>query len=200
MARTTAEILLQLEAALPSWALPLRPVLAGIAAQVAQVEATGEALVDSTTVEGAEGVWLTLLAKGYGVHRSTAETDATVRLRLQAPPDQLTRPAVLDAANALLAALTATEATMIEPWDDGFADRDAWADRTILCDQHNSFVLVLPLVGEAVSGSAYLDRDAYMDFDFAGSDGEHPVYEAIRALINDLRAAGVRFWIHIEEE
>ena len=200
MARTTAEILLQLEAALPSWALPLRPVLAGIAAQLAQVEATGESLVDFTTVEGAEGAWLTLLARGYGVQRATGETDPSIRMRLQASPDQLTRPAILGAANAMLAGLTDRQASLIEPWDDGFADRDAWADHTILCDQHNSFVLVLPLVGEAVTGNAYADRDAYADFDFAGSDGEHPVYEAIRALINDLRAAGVRFWIHIEEE
>lgn len=198
MPRSAAEIAAQGMAALPPWAKPLEPIIAGLAAELALVEATGEDFANSTTVGGAEGIWLTLLAQGYGVDRSTGEPDSSVRIRLRAPEDQATRPAILAAVNATLAPYTADEATMLEFWDDGFADRDAWADLSVLCDLHNSFVLVLPLIGTALEGGSYADFD-YADACYAGADGEHPIYEAVRSLVNRLRAAGIRWWIHIEE-
>ena len=199
MARTAAEIAAQGMAALPPWAKPLDPVIGGLAAELALVEATGADFANSTTVGGAEGVWLTLLARGYGVDRATGEADASLQIRLRTPEDQATRPAILAAVNAALLPYTASHADMLEFWDDGFADIDAWADSTVLCDRYNSFVLLLPLVGTALSGGTFADVD-FADRDaYAGADGEDPIYEAIRSLVNRLRAAGIRWWMHIEE-
>lgn len=199
MSRSTAEIAAQGVAVLPPWALPLAPVIGGLAAELALVESTGADFANSSTVGGAGGIWLTLLAHGYGVDRATGEADASLQIRLRAPEDQATRPAILAAVNAALAPYTADEATMLEFWDDGFADIDAWADRSVLCDRYNSFVLLLPLVGTALFGGTFADVD-FADRDaYAGADGEDPIYEAIRSLVNRLRAAGIRWWMHIEE-
>lgn len=198
MARSTLQILLQLERQLPDWMRPLRPHLAGIAAMLADCEQRGEQFADATTVAGADGIWLSLLARGYGVVRSTGETDASVRRRLRHPDRALTRRSILEAVNALLQDAGAGDAVMLEPWDEGFADRDAWADRTVMASAHNSFVLVIPLVGEAVSGDSYADWD-YADVGaYAGSDGEDPLYQALVAMVDGLRAAGVRWWIAID--
>jgi hypothetical protein len=199
MARTTAAILAQLERFLPPRYAAYRDVLAGGAAGLAEADALWEDLADAATIGGADGVFLRLRARGFGIQAQGDETDASIRSRIRSVEGQVTRPAILAAVNALLAPYTATEATMLEPWDEGFLDYDCYSDDTRLCDAHNSFVLVLPLVGDQVGGSSYID-DGYIDIDlYVGASGEeHPVYEAIRVLVNRIRAAGIRAWMAID--
>ncbi|MCI0346891.1 MAG: hypothetical protein L0221_15845 [Chloroflexi bacterium] len=198
MARTTAELLAQLERFLPPRYSAYRPVLAGVAAALQAAEAAGAGLAEAVTVEGATGAFLTLLARGYGVTPATGESEDSIRYRLRNAEEQVTRDAILTAVNALLAEFTVDEATILEPWDEGFADVDAWSDSTILADQPLSFVLVCPLVGDEELGGTYADID-YLDGDaWAGDGTQHPVYAAIVVLVERLRAAGISWWLHID--
>lgn len=217
MARSTAVLLEQLLRFLPPQYRAASDILGGLAAQLAQVEASGDDLVLATTIDGAEDEWLTLLARGYGVRRGSSESDDTVRERIRVVDDALTRPAILDAVNALLAPYTATEATMYEHFDSGFfadvdyADQDD--DSIRVYDQHNSFTLLVPdLSGLSTSygkfalqpaesedaDAAYADADTYAVADSADTT-EHVVYGAIQATVERLRAAGVRWWLLRDE-
>jgi hypothetical protein len=187
MARTTDELLAQLERFLPPEMAPLRPVLAGIAAMMRQAELFKDACIDAAKHTTAEGIWLTLLAQGYGVRRATGESDASLLDRLQNVPDALTVTALEDAANRLLADLTGTEAYILEHWANRFfCDGDGYCDQgDPLLDQHNAFALVCPLVGDLPSSETY-------------PTGEHAVYAAIFAAIQQLKAAGVRWCLVVQ--
>jgi hypothetical protein len=200
VARTTADILAQLERFLPPRYASIRPTLAGIAAVFARVELSGEDLALATTIGGAEGAWLRLIARGYGVYAQDGESDASIRERIRNVEGQVTRPAILAAVNALLAPFTDTPARMIERVDDGFWNVNFWWDTTIFCGPSRFFVLVLPRIGNIGTGSSYWDS-AYFDNDFfwgGGDAGVHPVYHAIAALVNRIRAAGVSWRLTIE--
>jgi hypothetical protein len=199
VSRTTAQILEQLLRFLPDRFRSYSDVRGGGAAGLAEAEALWEELAAAATIGGAEGVILRLRARGFGIYAQGDETDATLRARMRGVEGQVTRPAILDAVNALLAPYTATEAGMLEGKDEGFWDVDFWWDSTIFADQHNAFVLVLPLLGDEVVGASYFDCDDYFDVDFYwGSGVEHAVYASIGALVRRIRAAGIRVWIHIE--
>lgn len=199
MSATTAQLLAQIERFGPRRYLAVRAILAGIAAQLAAADAVVESFATSSTVGGASGAWLTLLARGYGIDRGPEETDAALRERLVSPAALVTRAGILALVDALLDAVGADPASMLEPWDEGFADVDAWCDITRHCGEHNSFVLVVPLVGDQVGGASYLDHD-YLDSDvFGGLAGEeHAVYAAIRAAVMRARAAGIRATLAID--
>jgi hypothetical protein len=198
VSRTTAQILEQLLNFLPDRFRSYSDVLGGGAAGLAEAEALWEELAAAATIGGAEGVILRLRARGFGIYAQGDETDASIRSRIRSVEGQVTRAAILEAVNALLEPYTGTDAGMLEPWNEGFLDYDCYSDDTRLCDAHNSFVLVLPLVGDRVGGSSYLDVD-HIDSDiYLGASGEeHPVYEAIRVLVNRIRAAGIRCWMAI---
>lgn len=187
MARSTDELLEQLERFVPPEYAPLRPVLAGLAAMLVEAEETTDGLITSQTVGGAEGIWLTLLARGYGVDRATDETDSSLRYRLRNPEQQLTKAAILEAVNALLAEYTADEAELLEHWANGIYmteeddDTDIFFDDAEIFDQHNAFTLRCPLLDPFEVGD------------------EHPVYVAIVVLVEQLRAAGVRWWLIVED-
>ena len=200
MSATTAQLLAQIERFGPRRYLAVRAILAGIAAQLAAADAVVESFATSSTVAGATGAWLTLLARGYGIDRGPEETDAALRERLVSPASLVTRAGILALVDALLDAVSADPAKMLEPWDEGFADVDAYCDVTRHCGEHNSFVLVVPLVGDQVGGASYLDVDDYLDSDvFGGLSGEeHAVYAAIRAAVMRARAAGIRATLAID--
>lgn len=182
MARSTATLLAQLRRFLPPGYAAAEPLLAGLAAELAEVETAGDALVDATTVAGASGIWLTLLARGYGLRRATDESDASLRARLVAPEAQVTRAAILAAVNAILAEYTVEEAVLVEHWAaEGYADIDCWADQTPIYDQHNAFTLECPIVGS-----------------FPTPGSEHAVYGIIAAAAEAMRAAGVRWWLVVD--
>jgi len=199
VARSTATLLEQLERFLPPEYEGLRPVLAGMAAAMAEAESAGDDLVDEVTVSGADGIWLQLLAKGYGLSKGYGESDAELRARLQSPEDQLTREAILAVVNDLLSTYTATEASMVEWFEGPAVDVDAWCDLSTIVDPSNRFVLELPLVGDFPHLGAAIDLDAYADVDaWLGTGIEHPIYATIWAAVDRLRAAGVQWCLFVD--
>lgn len=152
-------------------------------------------------LSGAEGIWLDLHAIGYGLLRSPGEDDTTLRARLRNVDDRATRPAILDAVDAILSQF-GEFATMIEWWEEPFLDVEEtvapgglYLDSTFLSGGPNSFLLLVPEVGlgYAVSPDPHLDLDAYLDSLFLGVDVQDPVYSAIVAEVERLRAAGIRW-------
>jgi len=194
-----AVLVAQIERFLPPGFSASREILAGVAAALDRARQVNEDLALASTIGGAEGKWLTLMARGYGLSRATHETDVSVRRRLRNVEDRLTCQAILDAVNRLLEPYTATEAVLYEWFDE---DGAFWLDFDFLDDQRilgewNTFYLFVPLLGEAAWGDAFLD-DAFLDDAFLGAGPEHPVYPAIVAEVERLRAAGVR-WLMILE-
>ena len=202
MARTTSQLLTVLERFLPPQMQAARPLLAGLAAQAAAVEAAGDDLADGATVAGADGIWLTLQAHGLGLHRAHGEVDADLRTRLRSPEQQLTPASILAAVNLLLASYTSDEAELHEHHAEGlYLDVDLWMDRSSWYDQHNAFTLVCPLVGDYPVGHSFFDAaaGAWLDQDlFFGDYVEHPIYATIAAAVERLRAAGVRWWLVVD--
>jgi hypothetical protein len=200
MARTTDQLLAQLERFVPPQLRPLRPVLAGICAMLRRGEIAADDFSLSSTIGGAEGIWLTLLARGYGVERATGESDESLRARLRNVEDKLTKTRILRRVNELLSEYTDEQAELLEHWANGFYfDNDDYFDDDLVLDQHNAFTLVCPLVGDEIPvGNDYLDS-MYLDDAYLGSgEGIHPVYLAIVAEVERLRAAGVRWWLLVE--
>lgn len=184
MALTTDQVLAQLERMLPPRYAASRAVLALYAAMIAKALQVAELdFIPSTTVAGAEGQWLTLLASGYGITRSTGESDASVRTRIRAIEDALTVSAIEDAVDALLADLTAVPCELVEHWHAPLvADTDdlEWAaitDHSHLFDEHNAFTVIVP------------------DF---GDFPDDAIYAAVVAEVERLRGAGVRAYILAE--
>lgn len=199
MSRTTAEVLTELRLYMPAHtADPLDPLLGGVAAMFAQAESTNEALSLASTIGGAEGVWLDLIALGDGMRRQSGESDADLRTRLRTPIQAITKANLEAAANAILDGYGESGAYIVEWADGGFADVDAYADDTILVDPYNRFVLVVPLIGDPIVDGVYLG-DGYADEDYVGDGGESPAYASIWAAIERLRAAGVRWSMFIQE-
>ena len=175
MARSVEALLARFLGLIPeSWG-PLRAVIAGVCAQLALAESTSDTFVDQTTIEEAEGIWLTLLARGYGVDRADGESDESLRLRLRNPERQVIKDAIGDAATALLE--ESDEALVIEHWAAPHMalDVDAACDVTDLFDQHNAFTVIVP-EGYTVD-----------------------VYAAILQEVDRVRAAGVRWWLVVED-
>lgn len=196
MALSTDDLLIVLGRHLPTRFGAVEDALAGFAAAMAQASTAASDLEVSTTVAGAEGKWLTLLAKGYGVQRATGEEDATVRTRLQNVEDALTKDSILVAVNAILAEYTDEQATMIEWWesDGAFYLDSSYLDTDRLLGEWHTFYLFLPFLGERDWGDFFLDS-SYLDTDFLGGGQGHPVYASIIATVERLRAAGTRWLI-----
>jgi len=93
-------------------------VLGGPARAMARVRGSAEALRLLTRVETGEGIWLTLHARGLGVNRATDEADAVLRRRIRQVADAVTKPAILDAVNDALSAVTGETATLTQ-WYEG---------------------------------------------------------------------------------
>lgn len=181
MALTTAQVLAQIEKLLPPRYAASRAVLSLYAAMIAKVQQVAELdFIPSTTIAGAEGQWLTLLARGYGITRATGESDASVRTRLLTVEDALTVSAIEDAVDALLADLTAVPCELVEHWQAPLVlDTDDldWAlitDNSYFFDRHNAFTVIVP------------------DF---GDFPDDAIYAAIVAEVDRLRGAGVRAYI-----
>jgi len=176
-------------------------VVAGFVAALQAGQAFVEDLVDSTTIEKAEGKWLALLARGYGVIKSTGEDDEDLRARLRNFEDKLTRPAIEAAVNAMLAAHTGDQA-VVHDWhaDDGccWADHD-YCDDQRLFGEWLTFYVVAPLLGEMAWGDLYCDEAYCDDEHHVGGGPDHTIYEAIRVLVERIRAGGTR-WLLITEE
>lgn len=193
MPRTTQELLDRLFAFLPPEYESAEPLLAGLAAAQNEAEIAVDSLSDSlpfgpmavtlpdgsvVTYLGAEDIWLDLHAKGYGLTRSVGESDAQLRIRLRTITERVTRPAILDAVNVLIAP-HAVVATMVEWFEEPFLDLvetvavGGWyLDSTLLSGGPNSFVLYVPVIGAGYS---------------------EPIYDSVISLVETLRAAGIQW-------
>lgn len=107
--------------ALPSWVRTPDEVLASAAKSVAMARAQGEYLFSQALITQATGAtsvspdWLDQHARDRGTSRQAGELDPVLQTRLRVVPDAITRQALLDAANAILAAAgVAGSAAMLE--------------------------------------------------------------------------------------
>ena len=199
-ARSISQVAAELSRFMPAHLSgPAAAVVGGGAASMQAAESLGYELAAETTITEADGIFLDLLARGRNMQRASGETDAGLRERCRLFDLGVTKANILAAVNAILAEYTASQAYILEGWDDGFADIDCWADTTILCDPGRFFVLVCPLVGDALTTGAYADTD-FADFAYLGAGVEHPVYGAIIPVVTRLRASGVHWRLHICSE
>lgn len=195
MARSTADLLDQLEHFLPPEYEPMRPHLAGLAAQMREAELAGDTLEAQTKIGQAVGAFLTLIGRGYGLDRTSEETDDQFRNRIRVLEDRLTKPAIEAAVNELLAAYTTDVCEVVEHWEGGAFVDQAYLDQDYLYSAHNAFTVIAPLIGDFPAGEDYVDQ-SYVDQAYVGMGGaDHPVYPAIIARVEQLRAGGVRWWL-----
>jgi hypothetical protein len=204
MARTTDEVLAQLRKLLPAHYASAEALLAGFAAALGLAEVALDTLRDLATVEDGTGMWLTLQAHGYGLRRATGETDESLRIRLRAVEDQVTRPAIKAAVDRLIAP---DECQIIEWFDQPYLDDEgetgAWLDCSgcWVSGGPQSFLVVVPMQSTGfASGDGYLDSTLYLDVESYLAEGpEDPAYAAIINEVERIRAAGV-FWRLVLEE
>ena len=197
MARDVDTLVAQIRRWLPPGFVAMEPVLAGMVAPLALMEAQGEEFADSVTLEGAEGPWLSLLPRGYGIRRQDLEDDPAVRTRLRSPEDQITGPAILARVNALLEPYTAEEAILVEWWETGaYLDYSYYLglDSRLSVSWH-SFLVVIPDLAEWEG--AYLDHGMYLDLHSYLGRPSPSVRQHIAEEIHRIRAAGVRAWLAI---
>lgn len=102
MARTADELLDVALGSVDPVFHPLRPLLSGIAAAMALVEADAETQMDSAVPGLSDGVWLDLVAEGFGLRRQNGELDATLKIRISTPTFLATTKAIKDAVDAIL--------------------------------------------------------------------------------------------------
>lgn len=196
MARTVDELLARLLQFLPTQYASMADLLVAIPGAFALVESKLEEFVTASSIEGASDIWLTLMAAGYGVERSTAEADETLRTRLRNVEGSTTPGAILDLVNAMVATHGVT-AELVEWWEGPFlsvpGDDGAWANSSYASGGPSSFTIRIPQIGVLATGDSFLDL-CFLDNDaFAGADGEDPIYAAILAEVERKRPAGVRW-------
>ena len=215
MARTVQELLDRLLAFLPPEYESAEPLLAALATAMWGAELAADSILDvlpfgpaaynlsnGTPVShaGATGIWLDLHAAGYGLHRAPGELDAQLQTRLRSVADRVTKPSIQDAVDNLLLPFGVT-AVIVEWWDEPYLDvaepitGGLYLDSTFISGGHHSFLVVVPSVGLGfnVSPDPFLNVDAWLDSMFLGSDVSDPVYAAIVAEVERLRAAGVQW-------
>lgn len=205
MARSTDEILTQLLKLLPGQYAAAEPLLAGQAAALALAEAAIEELQPLATIEGGEGIWLTLHAHGLGVHRAPNESDETLRLRLRTVQDQVTKPAIEAAVNRIIAPDVCRVVEWFEgPYLDWEGDGGAWLDNgdCLLSGGPRSFLVVIPKQSTDFEWGQHLDVNLWLDNEDAwlGEGPEDPVYAAICNEVERIRAAGTFWRLVLEEE
>jgi hypothetical protein len=216
VARTTAELLAQLKRFMPSHYWAMEPHLAGVAAMMARADQVSEDLVEASTVGGAEGVWLALLAHGYGVDKVTSEDDRSVRIRIRNPENQVTKPAISEAVNAILNDAGAADGRVANWWEDDVSCW-AWNELSTITDGANYcndcstgdywlvFIVIVPMIGAHPGIGSYCDTDGddnYIDIDCYAGGGDpgvlSPVYDAIIDEVDRIKAAGVRWWLIVD--
>jgi hypothetical protein len=161
-------------------------------------------LLETSTIAGASDIWLTLLAKGYGVDRATGEPDPSLRSRLRAADGSTTRPALLEAVDRLIAPYTDTPSEMIEWFEAPFLDVEevegAWCDIATVSGGPQSFLIFIPEIGDLPALDSFFDSNAWLDHEaWLGIDGESPIYAAIVAEVEKKRPAGTRWALVIGE-
>lgn len=183
MPQTTDELVEELLRMLPERYQASRAVLASVAAQLAKISNVAELdFIPQSTFGDSSGPFLTLIARGYGIFRSTGEGDAALLTRLRNIEDALTVDSITDAVDALLAPRTAVPSVLIEHWtaplvlDTDDLDHAFILDNSSFYDAHNAFTLIIPDFGD--------DTD--------------PIYASVISEVERLRGAGVRWFLILE--
>jgi hypothetical protein len=222
MARTAAARLAQAMRFVPPVLAPVEPLLAAAAGGLAAVEGAAEDLARRSTVEGAAGRWLELLAAGAGLQRADGEVDAALRARLRTPEAMLTRAALVEVLEQQLAPYAAPAPTLVEWFDPGaWVGHDAFVGlaRT---RRWRTVAAVLPVgpaawegafAGAAWSGRSAFARSyvglAFTGLAWAGAPAAarptafcgvlpHPALAPARAALARRRAAGVRAFVVLD--
>lgn len=201
MARTVEQLEAEQLSHLPPRFERLRDLLVAYSAVYARVSEVLDELVASTTIEHAEGLFLHLMAHGIGVEPGTDESPTSLRMRMRSIEDAVTRPALIAAADRVLEAHgETTGADMVEwfdePWLDIVDDEQggAYLDSTYPSGGPRTFLLRVPYAGDFVLDE-FLD-DMWLD---DPGDDEPPVYAALIAEIERLRAAGIQWRLCLME-
>lgn len=179
---TVSDYIEQLKAYLPGLFSARDELLAIFAGAMVEVLSRAETLASLVDIGTSTGIWLTLLARSYGIERATNEPDAALRERIRNLDEALTVQSIEDAVNALLDPYTATLAYIVEHWSSGPV-LDIEEDpplsfvvgSTTLWDDYLGFTLYVPDLGD-----------------------EHEVYAAIYAEVERIRAAGTRWRMVIQ--
>lgn len=181
---------------------PAAPLLGGYAASMQGAEVLSVEASAQTTIGGASDIWLDLIARGQNQVRQDGESDAALRSRLQHPAGAVTVSNIESAVNAILDGAGLAHCRIIEWFDAPYLSQNCWLDRVLISGGRSSFVVVVPVETETLA-LAYLDLAAYLDLDaFVGvmvSDSStSAAYAAIVAIVNTLRAAGVRWALYLQ--
>lgn len=204
MARTVAQIATEYGRFLPPHLSgPAAPLLGGTAAAMQSAETVGFDLSSKSTIGGATSKWLDLIALDHGTRRQSGEEDDALRARLRRPHLGVTAANIKAQVDYLLASYGLGECLIIEWFDGPYVDIDAYLDFVPVVADRAWFLLVCPMAGtDPEVGLSFLDRDAYLDRDaFLGAIDASPdlaVYAAIVALVNSIKAAGVRWALYID--
>lgn len=196
MARTTDELLAQLERLLPGYYDVAEPLLAGFAASTRLGEVAVDILRPLATIGGASGKWLTLQAHGHGILRASGEGDPSLRKRLRHVEDRLTPNAIKAAVDDLIAPDTCV---IVEWFDAPYLDdpevSGVWLDNSsaLLSGGRHSFLVLIPNQGTGFEFGEFLDTSLFLDGTFVGEATEAAEYAAIINEVERIRAAGV-FW------
>lgn len=178
MAYTTEQMLTEIKKYLPEKYVYFEDVLAGIAAQMATAHSVGIEAMDDTTITNAAGVWLDLVAHNYGLDRASGEDDTTLKYRIRNVEDALTKEAIENAVNAILATYSET-CEVIEYFSDSmrFIGR-AYIGETRLRGG-KGFTVRVPLIGSSYT---------------------HAVYGIIVSEVSRIKAAGVPWKLLIDPD
>lgn len=199
MARTTSELMDQIQRLVPAYYATGEALLSAFAASISVAETSGETLESLASFEGAFGKWLTLHAHGYGVQRAASETDASLRIRLRSVEDQVTKLAIEAAVNRLI---TPATCTVVEWFEGPFLDVDLWLDNdgSQLLNGPNGFLVKVPELGMVFPFGAYLDVDLWLDHpDTAlGEAAESPLYAAIINEVQRIKPVGTYWRLVVE--
>jgi hypothetical protein len=187
-----------------------------VAAIMARIEAAIETLHGRTFITTADGAWLDQHGTERGILRFDGESDADYRARIQLIEDQVTKPAILAAVDAILQVGTAE---LEEHGSDGLwlsrgAIAEAFLGQRLYRGTPPWFSVYIQQQVESKSDTAFLIRSGAsgtLSFLTRTSaawdvsmflDGQDPapsdIYRRIYETIERLRAAGVSFRVEIE--
>lgn len=146
-------------------------LLGGPVGALALVRGTAALILNLVTVGRGTGIWLTLHGRGLGVNRTADESDPELRRRIREVADAVTRPALLNAVNALLSSVTITDATMTE-WFEGSALDNNFhldnEDQAVFAGGPQSFVITAPRLGGTFTEAIYFSIIASVETNRAG--------------------------------
>lgn len=192
MAHTVSQLAAELARYLPAYFSATEPLQVALAAPMQLVEQAAEDFAAATLLANSDDIWLTFLARGYGLERATLESDASLRARLRHIGKVVTPEAILE-----ITAQLAGAAGMVEWFEGPFLDNyegGFFLDSSFPSGGRNTFLLFVPEVGTVAVGDSYLDVDFWLDSDgFLGADDEDPIYATIVAEIEQIRAQGIRW-------